>query len=306
MDLSIIIVNWNVRDLLRRCLASIQAHQGDLSLEVIVVDSASQDGSAQMVEREFPQVHLLASRDNLGYTGGNNLGAQKAQGRYLLILNSDTEIVQDALQQLIAYLDTHPTIGVVGPQLLYPDGSTQSSRRRFPNLAIGFLAGTPLGTQRFGDDKRMRWYYMADQQDDVVQPVDWLVGAALMIRRQAWEQVGPLDSRFFMYSEELDWCRRCRDTGWDIHYLPSAQIIHHEQASSKQVGATTWMRTYRSRIIYFDKYYGPVWAAAIRLFLSANFAYLLAVESAFWLIGRRPESRRQRMHDYRQVLAGLW
>jgi len=143
MDLSIIVVNWNVCELLRRCLTSIEANRGDLSLEAIVVDNASSDDSVSVVEREFPQVHLIASQENLGYVGGNNLGVHEAKGRYLLILNPDTEILGDALQQMVAYLDVHPDVGVVGPQLLNPDGSVQSSRRRFPQLATAFFDGIP-------------------------------------------------------------------------------------------------------------------------------------------------------------------
>lgn len=302
MDLSIIIVNWNVCELLRRCLASIEANRGDLSLEAIVVDNASPDDSVAMVEREFPQVHLIASQENLGYTGGNNLGAKEAQGRYLLILNPDTEIVGDALEQMVAYLDEHPTVGAVGPQLRYPDGSVQSSRRRFPRLATAFFEGTPFSMRWFPDNRFKRAYRMADRPEDEIQSVDWLVGAALMIRREAWQEVGPLDDQFFMYSEELDWCHRCRDAGWEIHYLPQAQVIHHHTGSTRQIGATKWIRAYRSRILYFRKYFGAGWATAIRLFLLMNFAWLLCEQAAKWALGRRYEARRQRMRAYWQVL----
>lgn len=166
MDLSIIIVNWNVCELLRRCLASIEAHHDGLSLEVIVVDNASSDDSVRVVEREFPQVRLIASQQNLGYTGGNNLGVKEAQGRYLLILNSDTQVCGEALAQMVAYLDEHPTVGVVGPQLHYADGSIQSSRRRFPQLATAFFDGTPFSMGGFPNNRFQQRYYMTDRPDD--------------------------------------------------------------------------------------------------------------------------------------------
>ena len=307
MDLTVIVVNWNVGGLLRCCLASIEANRGDLNLEVIVVDNASVDDSVQIVKQEFPWVHLIASQENLGYTGGNNLGAQEAQGRYLLILNPDTEVVGDALERMVAYLDEHPTVGGVGPQLLYPDGSVQPSCRRFPRLATAFLEGTPFSRRWFPNNRFERMYYMADCPHDRIQAVDWVVGAALMVRRETWNEVGPLDDQFFMYSEELDWCHRCRGAGWEIHYLPLAQVIHRHKGSAGQIPATTRVRLNRSRVLYFRKYFGMGWATVIRFFLMINYAWILAAETAKWAVGHRREARRQRMRDYWLVLkSGLW
>ncbi len=302
MDLSVIIVNWNVRELLRRCLASIEAHRGDLSLEVIVVDNASSDNSVSMVEQEFPQVHLIASQENLGYTGGNNLGAKEARGRYLLILNPDTEVIGDTLKQMVAYLDKHPEVGVLGPQLLYSDGSIQSSRRRFPQLATAYFQGTPLSWRWFPNNRFVRMYHMADRPDDEIQPVDWLAGAALMIRRQTWQEVGPLDEQFFMYFEELDWCHRCRDAGWEIYYLPTARFIHHAKGSSRQIASAAQIRFYHSRTLYFRKYFGARWATVIRLFLLMGYVWILAEETAKWVIGHRREECRKQMYVCWQAL----
>lgn len=302
LDLSVLIVNWNVCELLRHCLASIEANRGDLSIETIVVDNASVDDSVAMVMREFPQVHLIASQENLGYTGGNNLGVQEAQGRFILVLNPDTEIVGDALQQMVAYLDGCPTVGVVGPQLLYPDGSVQPSRRRFPRPATAFFTATPFAWRWFQDNRVERSFLMADSPNHTVQSVDWLTGAALMIRRETWQQIGPFDQRFFMYFEEVDWCHRCRDKGWEIHYLPLARIVHHLGKSAGQLGMARLMRLYRSEVLYFRKYFGAAWATVIRLFLLMNMAWELADVSIRWLLGRRSEARRQRMRIYWQAL----
>jgi N-acetylglucosaminyl-diphospho-decaprenol L-rhamnosyltransferase len=302
MDLSIIIVNWNVCNLLRRCLASIETNRGNLSLEIVVVDNASSDGSVSMVQQEFPQVCLIASQENLGYTGGNNLGAEEAGGHYLLILNPDTEIVGDGLMQMVAYLDNHPAVGAVGPQLRYPNGSVQPSRRRFPQLSTAFFEGAPLSRRWFPNNRFERMYHMADHSDDEIQAVDWLVGAVIMIRRETWQEVGPLDDQFFMYFEELDWCHRCRGAGWEIHYLPTAQIVHHHKGSTRQIAVTTLVRLNRSKILYFRKYFGTGWANAIRLFLLINYAWLIAEETAKWAIGHQRKIRLERMHAHWQVL----
>jgi N-acetylglucosaminyl-diphospho-decaprenol L-rhamnosyltransferase len=305
MDLSIVIVNWNVRDLLRRCLLSLApgpaAADHQLAYEVFVVDCASSDGSVEMVRREFPQVQLFASDKNLGYARGNNLGLAEATGRYLLILNPDTEIVGDAPATMVRYLDERPAVGALGPQLRYPDGTPQPSRRCFPRLATAFCESTLLH-QWFPNNRVARRYYMDDHPADVPQPVDWLVGAALMIRREAWQQVGPLDEGFFMYFEELDWCRRCRAAGWEIHYLPTAKIIHYEGKSSEQVIAARTIRFQRSKIRYFGKYYGVGWELVIRFFLLATFAFQLVEESLKWLVGHKRVLRRERMAAYWQVL----
>lgn len=312
MDLSIVIVNWNVQELLQRCLLSLSrgeatvaptpaVAQPGLTYEIIVVDCASSDGSAEMVRGEFPWVWLIASDENLGYARGNNLGLAKATGHYLLILNPDTEIVDDALATMTRYLDAHPWVGALGPQLRFPDGTLQSSRRRFPSLATAFCESTLLH-QWFPNNRAARHYHLADHPADVTQAVDWLVGAALMIRREAWQQVGPLDEGFFMYFEELDWCRRCRAAGWEIHYLPAAQITHHEGKSSEQVMAARTIRFQSSKIRYYRKYYGLGWALIIRFFLLGMFALQLSQESLKWLVGHKRDLRRERVAAYWQVL----
>jgi hypothetical protein len=301
-DLSIVVVNWNVRDLLRRCL---QSMSGDPTTaparEIIVVDCVSTDGSAEMVQHEFPDVRLIASPENLGYARGSNTGAAQATGRYLMIMNPDTEIVDQALATLVRYMDDHPAVGAAGPQLRYADGSLQPSRRRFPTLATGFWESTLLH-QWFPLNPFARRYHMADRPPDTPQAVDWLVGAALLIRRAAWEQVGPLDEGYFMYFEELDWCRRCRSAGWEIHYVPQALVIHHEGKSSGQVVVARTIRFQRSKVRYFGKYFGAFWGEIIRLFLLVTFGVQLAEETFKWLAGHKRALRRERMSVYWRVL----
>ncbi|RME43985.1 MAG: glycosyltransferase family 2 protein [Caldilineae bacterium] len=304
MSLSVIIVNWNVKDLLRDCLRSVFASPLDPPPEVIVVDNASADGSPAMVQREFPQVNLIASPRNLGYAGGNNLGAAEASGNFLLLLNPDTRLHPDALHLLRDYLLDHPQVGVAGPQLLWPDGRVQSSRRRFPTPATLFWESTLL-EQWFPGNAVARRYRFEDVPPDRPLAVDWLVGAALCIRREAWQAAGPLDESFFMYFEETDWCRRCAAAGWAIHYLPQAKVVHYEGQSSGQVLAARTLRFQRSKIRYAEKWFGRGWAIAVRLFLLATFGLQWLEESAKWLIGHKRPLRRERIAAYGQVLRGL-
>ncbi len=317
-DLSIVIVSWNVRDLLRRCLASVMRDQGlgvgdwdksshhqlqitnHLTLEVIVVDNASTDGSAAMVCEEFPAVHLVASDTNLGYPGGNNVGLRMARGRYVMILNPDTEVRPGALAAMVAYADAYPDVGVVGPQLLNPDGSVQSSRRRFPTFLTALFESTWL--QPLAPRRVLEHYYVLDQPDDATLDVDWVDGAALMARREAVEQVGLLDEGFFMYSEELDWCRRFRQAGWRVVYLPAAQIVHHRGKSSDQVVAARHIHFNTSKVRYFRKSHGAPVAEMLRLFLLGNYAWQLGLEGAKWLVGHKRPLRAERIAAYWQVL----
>jgi GT2 family glycosyltransferase len=305
VDLSIVIVNWNVRALLQRCLSSLGAGEAGLlsafDTEIIVVDCASSDGSAEMVQREFPNAQMIVSDKNLGYARGNNVGMAQARGSYALLLNPDTEVVGDALAKMVRYLDEHTAVGVLGPTLRYPDGSLQSSRRRFPTLATAFCESTLLH-QWFPNNRVAVRYHFADRPPDRPQSVDWLVGAALMIRRETWRQVGPLDEGFFMYFEELDWCWRCRSAGWEIHFLPAAQIIHYEGKSSEQVVTQRTIHFQRSKIRYYRKYFGAFWALVIRFYLLATFAIQLCEETLKWLLGHNRELRRKRIASYWKVV----
>lgn len=300
VDLSVIIVNWNVRDLLRHCLQSIFANLPTCRLEIIVVDNASSDGSPEMVRTEFPQVRLIANPDNRGFPAANNQGLAVARGRYILLLNPDTEVLGDALETMVAFADAHPDVGVVGPQLLNPDGTVQSSRRRFPTLATALLESTWL--QPYAPRRLLERYYVLDRPDDQVQDVDWVTGAALMARREAVEQVGPLDEGFFMYSEELDWCRRFREAGWRVVYLPAARIIHHVGKSSEQVLPARHIHFQTSKVRYFRKYHSPVAAELLRWVLLANYLWQIGLEGVKWLLGHKRPLRAGRIAAYGQVV----
>jgi len=306
-DLSIIIVNWNVCALLERCLNTVVAGLGGapgagaLTYEVIIIDNGSTDGSLEMLERSFPWTRRLALGRNLGFAAANNRGLAISRGRYLLLLNPDTEIVGPAIQALCDFMGGQPDAGMLGPQLRYPDGSVQPSRRRFPTYATAFIESTVL--QRWLPNHLvLRRYYMQDIRDDVAQEVDWLVGACLCLRREAWEQVGPLDERFFMYSEEVDYAWRLRKAGWRAFYVPAAQVIHHEGGSSEQVMARRLIMFHTAKVQLYAKYFGAFRGQIVRLFLLATFAFQWVEEAFKWGVGRKRALRRRRMAAYGDVL----
>ncbi len=299
--LSVIIVSWNVRELLRRALDTAAASWGARpGLELIVVDNASRDGSPEMVRADFPHVRLIANAANVGFTRGNNQGLEAATGDYLLLLNPDTEILGDALPQMVDYMAAHPDVGMLGPQLLNPDGSVQSSRRRFPTLPVLFLESTWL--EGMAPRRWLRRFYVEDRPDNATQPVDWITGAAMLTRRETVTQVGGMDEGFFMYSEEVDWCRRIRAAGWDVVYYPAARIVHHEGKSSEQVAPARHIYFQSSKIRYTRKYHGALAAESLRLWLLAQYLWQMALESGKWLLGHRRPLRAERVAAYRQVL----
>jgi len=314
MDISIIIVSWNVRELLRRCAQSISNqfsvigerrqlvtdYQSPLT-ELIVVDNASSDGTVEMLRAEFPDVRVIANTENAGFTRANNQALALAQGRYLFLLNPDTEVRTGALQTLSDYAEAHPRVGIIGPQLFHGDGTLQSSRRRFPTLATAFLESTKL-QQWFPRSRVLTRYYMLDTRDDATQEVDWINGSAMFVRRAVYDQIGGFDEGFFMYSEELDWCYRAKQAGWQIVYLPAAQVTHYEGKSSEQVVAARDIYFHSSKVRFFRKTRGAFVAETLRAFLLLLFVYQIAEESAKWLVGHKRALRAQRMKAYWQVV----
>ena len=309
LDLSIIIVSWNVADLLANCLDSIlsspvsteEAQANSPIVEIIVVDSHSSDQTVPMLHERYPQVKLLAQQENVGFTGGNNIGLAEAQGRYLLLLNPDTIVLSSAITDMMQYLDKNPDVGVVGPHTLNEDGTTQSTRRRFPTFWIGLFESTWL--QRFAPKSLLDHYYVTkDTSPNATLDVDWVQGSAMMLRREVYEQIGGLDEGYFMYSEELDWCKRAKQAGWRVVFLGDAQIIHYGGKSSEQVAARSHILFQKSKLRYFRKYHGWLTAQVLRVFLLLNYLVQLEIESGKLLLGHKPDMRRERVRTYWQVL----
>lgn len=303
LDLSVVIVSYNVRELLLDCLASIEASLAGSGrgCEVIVVDNASPDGSADAVRRRFPEVRVLGRAANAGFAAATNDGIRAARGRVIALLNPDTTVVGDALGTLADFLAANPAVGVAGPRLVYPNGATQPSRRRFPTRLTGFLESTII--QDFWHDNRvLRRYYLADRDDGETQEVDWLVGACLVARREAITQAGLFDERFFMYSEEVDWCYRVRAAGWRIAYVPQAVIVHHEGASSRQDLPARRILFDTSKVLLYERLHGRATARALRAFLLASYALRVGIEGGKGLVGHKRPLRRERVRLYLAAL----
>jgi hypothetical protein len=299
IDLSIVVLNWNVRDLLERCLASLRSDR--YILEIIIVDNASRDGSVAMVREKYPQVIVMANTENRGFTGGNNQGIEASHGRYVMVLNPDTEVLGDALDRFVDYLDRQADVGALGPQLLNPDRSIQSSRRRFPTLTTAFFESTWL--QSLAPHGILTHYYMDDVPSDHTHEVDWLNGACTVFRREALERVGLYDEKnFFMYSEELDLCRRVKEAGWKIVYLPEAQVVHYVGQSSDQAVAARHIHFQTSKVHYFRKWEGAFRANLLRVFLLSQYVWQIGLESAKGVLGSKRDLRKQRVKVYWQVV----
>jgi N-acetylglucosaminyl-diphospho-decaprenol L-rhamnosyltransferase len=266
MDLSVIIVSHNTRELLALCLDSLFTNLASSALgyEVIVVDNASRDRSVEMVQKRFPQVQLLANEDNLGFAAANNQGLKVSKGNYLLLLNPDTLVQGEALQPMLQFLVSHPRVGMVGPTLLYPDGRLQHSAFSFPTLAMIFLDFFPLSYRLINSRFNGR-YPKALYEAGEPFPVDHPLGAAMMVRREAVDQVGPLDEGFFMYCEEIDWCMRMKKTGWEIFCLPRAEIVHYVGKSTGQFREAMYVELHRSRYQLYEKHYSPAFRLMARL-----------------------------------------
>lgn len=258
-DLSIIIVNWNTRQLLLDCLRSLEASQ--LWVEVIVVDNASSDDSAMAVRAAFPNVRVIENTTNRGFAAANNQAIAQSRGRYVLLLNSDTVVLPHALDRMVAFADAHPTVGVVGAQLLNGDGTLQPSWAAFPGIRSEVL----------GKNLRVCRPY-AETAAGPAYAVDWVGGAALLARRTAIDQAGPLDEQYFMYSEETDWCYRIKQCGWEVCYLSTASVVHLGGQSSRQASLRMKTELYRSKLRFFDKHYAPWRRGLLMLLLHLSIA----------------------------------
>lgn len=258
IDLSIIILSWNTAALLADCLRSIPDGARDLTYDVIVVDNASTDGSAERVANDFPEVKLIRNRQNVGYARGNNQGLAASSGRYVLLLNSDTRLKPQALTQLVAFMEQQRDAGAVSPRLVLPGGEPQ---------AFAFGGDPSIGYLIKRGVYRLLWRRpIHDWRTTQIQTVDWVSGACLLTRREVLEQIGGLDENIFMYFEDADWCKRIRAAGWAIYFNPQIEIVHLGGQSLKQNPAAR-RGYYRSLDYYYRKHFGRLPRLLLRLAL---------------------------------------
>ncbi|MDP2952951.1 MAG: glycosyltransferase family 2 protein [Chloroflexota bacterium] len=262
LDLSIVIVNYNTGDLLRECLRSLFASEGDFTYQVTVVDNHSQDGSAALVRREFPQVDLLENPENVGYAQANNQGLKSRKARYYLLLNPDTVLPPGALRGMLSFMEEHPQAGIAGPKLMMADSRLDlACRRSFPTPEVSFYRLSGLG-RLFPKSKRFGRYNLTYLDPDQEAEVDSVVGAFMMIRGETLEEVGYLDEEFFLYGEDLDFAYRAKKAGWKVYYYPQVTVVHYKRRSSSQNRKRAQHEFYRAMHLFYRKHYAkttPLW-----------------------------------------------
>jgi hypothetical protein len=272
MDLSVVIVTYNSRVPVERCLASLERHPARGAVETIVVDNASADGTAEMVRGRFPGVRVAANDENRGYSRGVNEGIRLSTGRLILILNPDIVVGEGSIDRLAAFMADHPDAGIAGAKLVYPDGALQYSARSFYTVSALLYRRTVLG-RLFPRAKPLRDHLLMDDPHDASREVDWIIGACMLVRREALERVGEMDERFFLYFEDLDWCYRMKQHGWKVFYVPESVMIHtYERSSARSVFRKPFIIHLLSLLRYYEK-----WNRIFYLFRRNRLAFKAAV-----------------------------
>src|ERR1700674_140816 len=299
LDISVVIVGWNARHYLELCLESLAKAPPRRSMEVLVTDNASSDGSVEMMEAKFPWVTLIKSSENLGFAKGNNVAIRQCQGRYIALVNPDVIVLPGCLDALADFLDENPKVGNVGPRVFNPDMSQQSTCRRFPTLWNNFCSATALATtftkSRIFAGEHM-WFFSHDR----TLPVDVLVGCFSMIRHKTFDEVGLLDEGLFMYGDDVDWCRRCWKAGWQVFFYPGARAIHDRGKITAPYPVRFAVAQQRSVLHYWTKhhsFWGVLGIRSIMLFHHL-LRYTVAVLSG---LARSQESAQG---DVRKQLSG--
>jgi GT2 family glycosyltransferase len=276
MDASIIIVSWNTRRILLKCLESLAQCQIKCRTEVIVVDNGSEDGSQGAVRRRFPNAKLIENRANLGFAKANNIGIKEATGKYLCLINSDVKVREECIDRLVRYMDANAGIGMVGPKILNPDLTVQDSCRRFPSLWTNLVVAVGLD-KLFPKSRVFYGEHMLFFSHDKVLDLDYIAGCFMLVRRETIDQIGLMDERFFIYQEEVDWCKRFWEGGWRISFFPGAEAIHHHGASSSRDPLRFALAQQRSVLLYWEKYYNFVERVTLICILSLRFASRLLI-----------------------------
>ena len=292
VDVSIIVVAWNVKQLLQDCLDSVVAQTKGINYEIIYVDNASEDGSVEMVRQRFPDVRIIENSQNNGFIKANNQGIEIARGRYVLLLNSDTLVLDNAIARTIAFADAHPDAAVVGCRVLNPNRTLQRNCFMYPSLLNTFLGATYLykifpGSRFFGRE-RMTWWAFDD-----VREVETVCGCFSLVRREAIDQVGMMDPTYFVYGDDPDWCYRFQKAGWSNLYTPDGQIIHLGGQSTAQVSAPMTVQLRLSILRFLRKHRGPVvyWIGC--LLMSMFFLVRIPIWLIVWAFVAKNRRRAQ-------------
>ena len=257
IDLSIIIVNYKVKDLLRKCLETIFNFQKELSFEVMVIDNNSEDQSTRMLKEEFAQVKLLENKRNLGFSAACNQGIERSRGRYVLFLNPDTEFTSGGISKMVEFMDAHPQVGICGPKMTDPQGRVHFSCRSFPSYLTAISSSQSILNRLFPRNPLSRKYLLKDQNRSQEREVDWVSGSCLLTKRDVFEKIGPLDETFFMYVEDIDFCYRAKDANFSVYYFPDVVVIHHIGKSTRKKKLLMQTEHHRSMYHFYRKHHHP-------------------------------------------------
>lgn len=306
MDASIIIVSWNTRGILLECLESLAQCQIKCRTEVIVVDNGSEDGSVEAVRSNYSGVKLIENGTNLGFAKANNIGMKQAAGRYLCLMNSDVNVREECIDRLVRYMDANPGIGMVGPKILNPDLTVQDSCRRFPSLWTNLVVAVGLD-KLFPKSRVFYGEHMFFFSHDKVLDLDYIAGCFMLVRRETIDQIGLMDERFFIYQEEVDWCKRFWEGGWRVSFFPGAEAIHHHGASSSRDPLRFALAQQRSVLLYWKKYNNFMERVALICILSLRFVprLLIGYTLIFLWPGGRDELK-ERIAEKKALLSSLF
>jgi len=303
VDVSVVIVSWNTCEILHQCLKSIYATIRSISFEVIVIDNGSTDGSVEMIRQEFDRVKLLMNSENRGFAAANNQGVSIANGRYVLLLNSDTIVLDRAIEKTVAFADVHPDGAVTGCRALNPDRTLQGTCFMFPSLLNLLLLSSYLPQiyprSRFFGRERMTWWGRNDARE-----VDVVTGCFMLVRKEAISEIGLMDEQFFMYSEETDWCYRFKAKGWKNWFTPDGEIVHIGGASAAKLGARRAELQSNSDVRYMFKHWSKPRAFIGLALLTMFYALRLVVLFIQQLLRRNRELDRKRMEHHWVGLKG--
>lgn len=293
-DVSVTICSWNTVALLEECLRSLAAIRDEASFEVIVVDNGSKDGSADAVRERHNWVRLIALEENRGFCGGHNLAIRERKGKHVFLLNSDATVHPGAIEALLAFADSQPEAGILGPRILNPDGSLQLSCRTFPRPIAALFRNTVLG-RLFPNSRFVREYLMQDWDHSSERDVDWVSGAAMFVSQDVIERVGVLDEAFFMYCEDVDWCYRAHKAGFRVVYVPTAVVTHAIGKSTDQAANRMILRFHRSMLYFYKKNQLPEQPTPLRPFLWVGAFLALTLRGSLFIVKNKLDKIKRRL-----------
>lgn len=302
IDVSVIIVNWNTKDLLLDCIKSLIETTKKIKIEIIVVDNASSDGSPEAVQQNFPRVKIIVNKDNLGFARANNIGIMGSKGRYICLVNSDIKVINNALDQMISYMDNNPGVGVLGPKTLNADMTLRKNCRKYPSLWNMFCRSLGLHVLfpriPFFSDTLMIYF-----DHSTIKKVNVLPGCFLLVRREALNDVGGLDENFFIYGEDKDWCKRFNYSGWDIHFFPSAEVIHFAGQSSSAAPIRFIIERLKANSYYWKKHHKKITYFLYVLILIFHYFIRLIGSSVLYIF--KPSRRRNNAYEVKGAIVRI-